>query len=562
MKSIGFKNFKKFKACPDLELAGINYLVGKNNAGKTSFSQAARLAANFISQVETGGNFEPVFNFEFEKPSSTKYRGYNHVLHKGTDTSGSIEFDVDYGDYIVSFGIWKKHNYFAFIRDRILDWVYDSYYSQYPDSTNEPEIDPDWLQAEIDKSFKDFQTKNPEKYQERLMKDAQGKGDVRFIRYYDKQNRIIATVDIQHCSVEIMFDDCPKDVEEELSRLQGIVDTLPREDQPSVRERIEEMIAQKEALQYSIKRGNLQYKGRQSPGMGLPVFWSIEKLVQDCLQGRNVEDFPNDDGFDFAAITESLNQFDRRERLESFGETFSSRLWQQIPSASAHIGHFTDDENTNMELFREFLNSKLDENRKLTDTINKWISAMEIGDALEVRPAEDGKVECVVKCHTEINRQRHDYELPFDFFGVGSRQLIILLINFGITISKSGKKKYPTLITIEEPEQNLHPAVQSRLADMFLDFYRQFGSQCIIETHSEYIIRRTQVLVAEGIRKNEFSLENNPMKVYYFPDNGQPPYDMCFKQTGRFERDFGPGFFDVAGNSNLELLDLASLIKK
>ena len=95
---------------------------------------------------------------------------------------------------------------------------------------------------------------------------------------------------------------------------------------------------------------------------------------------------------------------------------------------------------------------------------------------------------------------------------------------------------------------------------MFLDFHQQFGCQCIVETHSEYIIRRAQVLVAEGTRNKAFSLESNPFKIYYFPDDDSSPYDMIFKENGRFVRNFGPGFVDVAGESNLALLDLADII--
>ena len=97
---------------------------------------------------------------------------------------------------------------------------------------------------------------------------------------------------------------------------------------------------------------------------------------------------------------------------------------------------------------------------------------------------------------------------------------------------------------------------------MFLDFYLKYGCQSIIETHSEYMIRRTQLLVANGIKEGHFSLESNPLKVYYFPDKDGLPYDMLFNERGRFEHDFGPGFLDVSGKINLELLDLSSVITK
>ena len=54
-----------------------------------------------------------------------------------------------------------------------------------------------------------------------------------------------------------------------------------------------------------------------------------------------------------------------------------------------------------------------------------------------------------------------------------------------------------TLVIVESPENILYPKNQSLLADLFLDLYERFGLRFIIETHSEYLIRRTQVLVAK-----------------------------------------------------------------
>ena len=54
-----------------------------------------------------------------------------------------------------------------------------------------------------------------------------------------------------------------------------------------------------------------------------------------------------------------------------------------------------------------------------------------------------------------------------------------------------------TLVIVESPENILYPENQSLMADLFLDLYERFGLRFIVETHSEYLIRRTQVLVAK-----------------------------------------------------------------
>lgn len=113
-----------------------------------------------------------------------------------------------------------------------------------------------------------------------------------------------------------------------------------------------------------------------------------------------------------------------------------------------------------------------------------------------------------------------------------------------------------TTICIEEPETNLHPAVQSRLADVFKMATEEYPVNFILETHSEYLIRRSQVLVAEAKYNDEQELANKcPFKVYYLPEAGTgKPYDMEYQTNGKFAKRFGKGFCDVAGNLMLDLL--------
>lgn len=60
---------------------------------------------------------------------------------------------------------------------------------------------------------------------------------------------------------------------------------------------------------------------------------------------------------------------------------------------------------------------------------------------------------------------------------------------------------------IEQPELHLHPAVQSHLADLFIDARESSNKQFIIESHSEHLLLRFQRRIAEGrIRSEEVAL--------------------------------------------------------
>lgn len=190
--------------------------------------------------------------------------------------------------------------------------------------------------------------------------------------------------------------------------------------------------------------------------------------------------------------------------------------------------------------------------------IKKWLSEFGICDNILIDNQEGSARIRLVSKEVPEGRLLADY-------GYGVTQFVSLLLHIEIAINKVTASEYfcgddsvecystkPYLMILEEPEVHLHPRLQSKLADMFRDASRH-NIQFIIETHSEYLIRRSQVLVAE-MGLEEFCLEEkNPFRVYYFPEDNSP-YDMIYKTNGHFEEAFGKGFFDEAGKWTRELI--------
>ena len=139
--------------------------------------------------------------------------------------------------------------------------------------------------------------------------------------------------------------------------------------------------------------------------------------------------------------------------------------------------------------------------------------------------------------------------------GIGYIQLILLLLKLNTFISRNRRKKNKsTLIIIEEPEQNLHPRLQSMLTDLFASIHKDYGIRFLIETHSEYIIRAAQVKVGDSDYESQEQLDKTcPYTVFYFPED-DIPYDMEFTATGKFVNDFREGFFDEAGRLFMNVL--------
>lgn len=105
---------------------------------------------------------------------------------------------------------------------------------------------------------------------------------------------------------------------------------------------------------------------------------------------------------------------------------------------------------------------------------------------------------------------------------------------------------------IEQPELHLHPKLQSELATFFTSKNVE-QSILFIETHSEHIVRKLQVLVAERIKGKE------EIGIYYFSKDQQTGISqikrMELEENGFFKEPWPNGFFDEASDLAYALLD-------
>lgn len=160
------------------------------------------------------------------------------------------------------------------------------------------------------------------------------------------------------------------------------------------------------------------------------------------------------------------------------------------------------------------------------------------------------------------------YEESLADMGHGTTQMvsILLLIETAIMESrilalerKDQEEGYqvvsslpPAILVIEEPEVSMHPDYQSKLTSLFEDAAMNYGVDInfVIETHSEYLVRKSQAIVA-GYSDEQF--DKNPFAVYYFTKDGQA-YSLGYTKSGRFLKPFGEGFFDEAARLNYQVL--------
>jgi predicted ATPase len=191
--------------------------------------------------------------------------------------------------------------------------------------------------------------------------------------------------------------------------------------------------------------------------------------------------------------------------------------------------------------FGKILSASVTES-KIKEFINKWLSVFNLGNKINVQFIED-----VYGYKVGTDKQENIAD-----FGYGMAKLIPLMYFIAAKIELYHdpytwyQPHNPLVLLLEEPEANLHPALQSKLADMFVDAARTFNTQFIIETHSEYLIRKLQYLTAKGKIKPE-----DTAIYYFYPPDDVPPGEEQVKridiqEDGSLTDDFGTGFFDEA----------------
>ena len=190
--------------------------------------------------------------------------------------------------------------------------------------------------------------------------------------------------------------------------------------------------------------------------------------------------------------------------------------------------------------------------------VNKWLKMFGIADSIEVVGTNEG-----IGIMVYLIRGDEKYLLADEGYGI--TQLVSLFLQIQNTIIDNKRTRTKpfedndeyyyrhSFIAIEEPEVHLHPKYQSLLADMFVEAYQKYNIHFIIETHSEYLIRKLQVLVAD----KENKLTPNDVSLNYVDkdENGvSHNRQIKIQEDGRLSEPFGPGFFDEADGLAMELM--------
>ena len=208
--------------------------------------------------------------------------------------------------------------------------------------------------------------------------------------------------------------------------------------------------------------------------------------------------------------------------------------------------------------------------------MNNWVKKFDLGESIMLEPLDKEGLGVVIR----LKKTAEEEGTLLADEGYGITQLFSVLLQLQTAVlSKYEKFQWskfdvfekvlksidlqlfdiqyvPQIIAIEEPEIHLHPKFQSLLADMFLEAYEKYNIHFIVETHSEYLIRKFQVMVADkgnALSPNDVSLNY----VENGNDGSSTNRKIGIKKDGGLMDSFGEGFFDEAGSLTRELLKLS-----
>jgi len=183
--------------------------------------------------------------------------------------------------------------------------------------------------------------------------------------------------------------------------------------------------------------------------------------------------------------------------------------------------------------------------------INKWIKNLTKYSSVDFEYTLDGEgLNIYLYEINPINKQTYKYNLADVGFGMTPLLSVLIQIELRIIQKQSNiskdKNNCIATICIEEPESNLHPKYQSRLAEIFIDAYSNYDIEFLLETHSEYLVRKFQLLVKHDNNLCDkiciHNLKEGTNRVIHINNNGL------------LDKPFWSGFYDEASILSAELL--------
>jgi AAA15 family ATPase/GTPase len=515
MKAISLKNFKRFKSLQRFEFGGITYVVGKNNAGKSTLAKAILLVVQYLKSGQLA-----LFQLSDTQSKAFKVATFQRALNDESEMD-FIVFDFSAGRFVIEITI-----------------------SSLPDASVA--------------------------YVQQL---SIVDNDSKHLFHFDFLAQTFSITKDIESQLEAL------DISEDIKRLESEARMLRLElNRKKLKKSSREYITQQAEINALIAKKDALLKGLADHKMAasryfiqtsdedfgdLSFYNSLRSAIEDTIEilaeqhksDLNEMEKGKSASKTFAdkkALLEDNNSIRSSVKLYEYS-VINSIEFQYLASLShrqSSLFWIDDNSNAFSQSIHTYAQLKIDPGTPAHLFVTTWMQAFEIGSSFEIISRANEAYELLIE---DGKRKTHIADK-----GMGSIHAMHIILRLAAVVHTQSRSKKSITLMIEEPEINLHPALQSKITDLLFECHEKYGIDFIIETHSEYMIRRAQVLVAKnGL---EIPPNENPFKIYYLPtEPTAQPYAIKFNTDGSLNQSFGQGFYDEASSSTLELIKLKRL---
>lgn len=463
MRQIGFNNFRKFKDFPTMPLAPITILVGANNAGKSTVVKGILALSDFLNK-----NDENLFGYS---PIEYLLEDCENAKEKRLKLLKEIRFYFN-TSYLAHIGTFKRALYNKAENDTI------TFFS-----------DLGALRITI--------MIEGERHDEEAVS-----GRVKLLKINLSEYNIDLINDIDSDKATIVFNP---------NQLEGTQPTSESQ------KRYFDEVKEKKTFQTSLSQSWMPYRGSLIQSFIDMFEMLINSTVakapheKDFVSVHDWEDTPFIGGLDKESIeflrkianiivpnsitddmmiamfrfTRKNNRFSRLSDIE----------YLYAHSVSQSVIYNSKDESDYLsKTIHEFAPHQKTKHKR--DFILKWMKEFGIGTDFLIKSV--GGEAYVVSISNSDGEQVNLADK-----GMGSIQLMVLLFRIAISLPLEKTDDSPNndfhekVIIIEEPEQNLHPMLQSKLADLF------FELSCLFNYKFIMIILNMTGLFSPTIRRSQ-----------------------------------------------------------
>lgn len=542
MKKIGFSNFRRFVEFPNLEYGPITFLVGKNNAGKSTVVKALMLINSYLKSSNMGK-----LDFAGSVLEEINVISFGRAKNKNSNSS-TIKFLLQVDSFEIRIEITggtddtQAKVYLLHIDDQSTGFFF--------------KLEPAEEKITIGKRQLDTQQKNgsylqtlKEEYKklEKQVLSLKNKNNLyEYMRHFATLNQIKDRIDMieQGSKMNINYNMPNNRQEFSNDSYELSIDFNPVN-------RLSDII---DPILYELTNMYVTLYNPRPKNQNNDNEWrSFNDILnpnnsKNKLSKEEYQKFMNLRGF-------YMDKFKIRKVFKKFTDLV-------LNDEIYYLGAFSSKQNTLLsikdktnplaQVLHEYKQLHIEKNEASTahTFTKKWMKELEIGDNLDII-MHAGEA-------YEVTITQDNMKIPLADKGMGSIQAMLLILRLACIIAKNESREANITVVVEEPEINLHPALQSKITDMLMHVNElktkkeiSCNIEFIIETHSEYIIRRSQVLIAEN--ELQTAPNSNPFVIHYFPKEN-PIYRIEYNTDGSLKTSFEKGFYDESSSMTLAIM--------